>query len=154
MSKHTNLLSLIQTGYHTVEVTFDFALPAITRRYTYKTTDASLKEGDFVVVDTPSGGYKVAMVTEVHTHAKIDPDVSYHYKWIVCRVDDSFYKDTLEREEKARRLLLELERQKKRSEMLAQFESSLQDGPTRQIYDELKNLLDSPAKANPPLEHK
>lgn len=74
-------------------VTVQFA-GSNTQRYTYKTT-LSLKEGDFVVVDAPSG---LTVVTVVDPDVEVTESPKFDIKWIVSKVDVQGYKYYLGRE--------------------------------------------------------
>lgn len=59
-------------------------------RYTYKVLrSARVKAGDNVVVQIPSGAYRVGVVSEVHKTPQITGQEPYDFKWIVQKVDPS-----------------------------------------------------------------
>jgi hypothetical protein len=62
---------------------------AVSRGYTY-VTDLPLAAGDLVVVNA-SGTMKLATVIEVHDDVTIEPNSNISYKWVVARVDLSYY---------------------------------------------------------------
>lgn len=57
--------------------------------YTYKTNLPNVNEGDFVVVDAPSG---LTVVTVVDANVEVQPSPKYEIKWLVGRVDTPYYK--------------------------------------------------------------
>jgi len=95
----TNLIAALSTTLTTVGIQFKDAngLP-FGRTYTYK-TDLELKVGDEVVVDAPSTGLTVVVVSEVHTLADIDANAAYKYKWVVTKVDLDAHEERLAKED-------------------------------------------------------
>ena len=70
--------------------------------YNYMYEGVALQSNDHVVVDSPYGGYKVAVVASVTDDPVANSKAT---KWIVCKVDDTEYKERAQRQ--ARKLELE-----------------------------------------------
>ena len=85
-------LILAEEVPHFQFVTVQFA--SSPQHYTYK-TNLELKEGDFVVVNAPSG---LTVVTVTSLNVEVTPSHKYAIKWIVDVVDSSNYKSMLKLE--------------------------------------------------------
>lgn len=159
--KQKHILSLLQTGFTTVEVWIapkegnvgqpqpqqpwmDNHQPAVPGApaapmpptYTFKAslTD-NLVVGDYVVVITTIG-IQVGKIMRVDLTPQIDPDADMEYKWIVQKVDLTAHQAKLEQEAQFNAALLEIERQKKRDELQAQFVEQLgEDSAARKLFD-------------------
>jgi hypothetical protein len=97
-------------GIHTIGVNFRHDLrPELgyyhnpKKKYYYLSDDDSIKEGDTVIVDSPTTGYTCVVVVEVK-HNQQMPAAS---KWVVSKVDDTPHK--LRAERLARMALVERE---------------------------------------------
>lgn len=142
--KTKHLLSLIQTGYHTVEVTFDKAGNG--QRYTYK-SNIHVHPGDVVVVDTPRSGLTVAWVADVHVTPKIDSSAAFEYKWIVDRVDVEGYDAIMRREKQINTVIHDMERKAQRANVIDKIMSNYAEHPeVDKIREELDQLLDMGGK--------
>lgn len=148
--KHKHLLTLLQEGYTTIEVTFEAffrddkgAIQAHGKTYTYKAKmTENIQKGDAVVVDSPSSGLCVVHVVNVHKVPKIDLDAPWTYKWIVQKVDRSKYDATLEQEAKFAEVMLEIERARQRELLMEQFTANLPEGSeARRLFDEATSKL-------------
>jgi len=64
------------------------------QKYTYKNHDLTVKPGDYIVVNTPSGGMQVVKVAEVDLAKPKFP-----CKWIVTKVDLTTYQSLEDSEE-------------------------------------------------------
>lgn len=71
------------------------------KKYTYKTTDKSIKVGDLVVVqcEGESKNYGYAIVEVVETNVEIDFNTEISYKWIVNKVEAEKLELTIKAEE-------------------------------------------------------
>ena len=109
------LIALLQTGYTTVECTFDGGGQC----YTYKAPlSMGLEKGDLVVVPARSK-FQVVTVAEVHESPKIDVNKPFDYKWVGQKVDLSAYHDQTKREREAVEQISVAERRKAQDEALA-----------------------------------
>lgn len=108
----TALMTLVAGNCVTIHVRFkDHNGNAVGQAYTYKAPkDVKLEAGDEVVVDAPSTGLTVVVVTQVHKTAKIDLDAPFRYKWIVGKVDRKAYDDRLAKDDAITEKVEELQR--------------------------------------------
>lgn len=97
--KIANLIAALSTTLTTVGVQYkDANGQAFGKTYTYK-TDLELEVGDEVIVDAPSTGLTVVVVTRLDSIADINENASYAYKWVVGKVDLEAHNSRLEKEE-------------------------------------------------------
>jgi len=137
---HNHILSLLQTGFTTVGVTFEVNMDANfdptlrtrnqrVKEYTYKALESdNLQVGDLVVVDSPSEGMVIVRVTRVDSKPRIDLDVPFSYKWIVQKIDRTRYDNLLKQEADFKEALVEVERVKQREAVLKSFQEHLPEG--------------------------
>lgn len=148
-----HLMNLLQDHYTTIEVVFSGEHDAdeyephrpqmrksnaqsSQQTYTYKAPKSyALVVGDKVIVDSPSVGYTVVTVVNVHPMPRIDINAKYTYKWIVQKVDDSEYRAQMARELEFLDSLAEAERASAREKMVQEALSGLPDGTAgRQLF--------------------
>lgn len=101
--KLTHLITMLQTGYTTVEVRYHGKL-AGSQPYTYKAISNTLAMGDTVVVPVDYDGMevlKLAKVVRVHDAPQVDVSLPYALKWIVQKVDRTAYDEQVAREQAA-----------------------------------------------------
>jgi hypothetical protein len=85
-------------------------------RTTFKTLDPNIAVGDFVVVSTDTRhGMTVCKVVDVDVDVDFDSPV--HMGWIIERVDNARYEQTLKQETKAIQVVKSAELRKKRDEL-------------------------------------
>ncbi len=134
----THLITLLQKGYTTVQVTFVKNDQEYIKSYTYKVDEATAKTlapGDYVVVPVYSESeLKVAMVKKVDAEPEIDTAAPYALKWVVQKVDLERFDDQNRREAEAVELLKKGQRRRAQEEALA----TLLQGTSR---EELMTLL-------------
>jgi hypothetical protein len=114
MANVQHLITLLQEGYTTVEVTFSGS----SQRYTYK---APLSMGlaiDDKVVVPARDEFKVTTVREVHDAPEIDVSKPFDLKWVVQKVDTAAYDDQAKREAEAVRMIQVAERRKAQEDAL------------------------------------
>lgn len=100
---------------------------SVARVYTYKHRFTDLKKDELVVVQTPSGEYKVVIVVRVDDVPDLEPDTKIDYKWIVQRLDTSAYEAQLRHDATAIESVKHLQREHHRaSAKRALLESSPQ----------------------------
>ena len=103
--KASTILALLQKSTNTVDVQFKTHNgEAFGHKYTYK-TDLKLEAGDEVIINSPSSGLTVVVVSEVHGYADLDAASDIEYRWVVSKVSTDAY---FEREEKEAALVKEL----------------------------------------------
>lgn len=147
---HNHILSLLQTGFTTITVSFDIDLTyeedlvqrARNRNkkekgYTYKALISdNIKVGDLVVVDSPSNGLVIVTVTGVDLHPRIDLSAPFPYKWIVQKIDRARYDDLLHQEQEFNDALVEVERVKQRESVMKSFQEVLPEGSeARKLFE-------------------
>jgi hypothetical protein len=180
--KQKHVLSLLQTGYTTVNVYFADhkeqrpaaprgAAPApwasepaqawqqpqapAPRTYTYKTKDMDLKPGDRVIVESPQSntGLTIAVVHSIDPAPRIDVDADFDYKWIVQRVDMAPYNAILEAEAKFNDTLQEVERTHQREILLGKMTEHLPpNSQARTLFDAAVASFSAAFGAQPAIE--
>lgn len=139
------LMAMLTENLKTVAVQFkDYEGEATGGHYTYK-TDLELTVGDEVIVKSPSTGFTVAVVSEVHNFAELDETAEYEYKWVVQKVDAEGYKARLEEEDKVAKELAVIQGKAKRSKVIANLKTALGlgEGEESKELDELLTRLSS-----------
>lgn len=155
--KHNHLLSLLQTGFTTINISFDVEgdyndgaqrasnRNTKSRTYTYKAPiEDKLSAGDLVVVESPQKGLVIVQVENVDETARIDLDAPFPYKWIVQKIDRTRYDMYASHEESFRMALVEVERTKQREKVLADFKDSLP--PDSAAYKMLQETINQAVK--------
>ena len=147
---HNHILSLLQTGFTTIAVTFDFEADASTdpvlrarnrnnrvQEYTYKALESdNIQVGDFVVVDSPSNGFTIVQVVRVDAKPRIELNAPFSYKWIVQKVDRTRYEELLKQEQQFNDALVEVERVKQREAVMESFQEVLPEGTeARKLFE-------------------
>jgi len=118
---HNHVAALLQENFTTVGVTFYNSSTV----YTYKVkTPHTLVLGDHVVV-LASGYLKVAAVVKIDEQPQIDTDLDCNYQWIVQKVDKTEWEYLNEKESRFIEALKEVEKQKKRAEVIEDFKKHL-----------------------------
>lgn len=161
--KHNHLLSLLQVGFTTLNISFDIegdyedarqrASNRNTKRqtYTYKAPiDDNIKAGDLVVVESPQKGLVIVIVDSVDETPRIDLDAPFPYKWIVQKIDRTRYDTFAAQEENFRAALVEVERTKQREKVMKDFQESLP--PDSAAYKMFQDTIKS-ATALPQVGH-
>jgi hypothetical protein len=150
--KQSHIVSLLQTGYATVEVSYDFpngiltdntlCLPVnVGRFYTFKMLLNMAEAGDLIAVPHDKKGVTIVQVTKVHDTPQIDLDADYDYKWAVCKLDLSAYDKLITVEQKALGQLRIVEADKRRTEVLEGLKNVMGDGLTQLEYDVTKSVV-------------
>lgn len=109
------------------------------KNYNYMFDGVALEKGEHVVVDSPYGGYKVAVVVSVVA----DPlGTSKATKWIVCKVDDAEYKERTLRLQRKAELEKALKQSMEKAMAKMQFEQMTQymSEEDKALFEEYKNL--------------
>ena len=158
---HNHILSLLQTGFTTIAVSFEVGMNATddptlrarnrntrVKEYTYKALESdNLKVGDLVVVDSPSEGFTIVEVTRVDAKPRIELDAPFAYKWIVQKIDRSRYDNLLAQEAEFKEALVEVERVKQRETVMKSFQEVLPEG------SEARKLFETTIEAAKVLPH-
>lgn len=107
------LMTLVASNCVTVNVRFkDHQGNPVGQAYTYKVPkDLKVEVGDEVVVDAPSTGMTVVVVTNVHGTARIDIEAPFRYKWVVAKVDREAYDGLLAKDDAVSEKVEELQRE-------------------------------------------
>ena len=94
------LVNLLTPNMVTIEVQFKRDQGGLTaKEYKYKApVSMGIKVGDEVIVDSPSSGFVVTVVTKVDEIADIDYQGQSTYKWVVQKVDPTDYQARREKE--------------------------------------------------------
>lgn len=113
-------ISCVFTKYKSAKVDLrDYEDEDAETKYTYKTTDASIKVGDFVVVQNnakdANWGMKIVKVTAVDV--EVDLSNSTSYKWVVSKVDTDQFEANLAAEETLVSEVKKLEMKTKRKQL-------------------------------------
>lgn len=146
---HNHILSLMQTGFTTINVTFDNNLTDAdwsnrasnrnrqVKGYTYKAlVEDNIQPGDTVIVESPQEGLVLVTVMSVDATPKIDLSAAFPYKWIVQKVNRARYDELLRQEDEFKEALVEVEREKQRETVLRDFQERLPEGSkARQMFD-------------------
>jgi len=112
-------------------------------------TDLALKTDDLVLVETPSGEFKVVTVTQVNGISTYDR--SKANKWIVGKIDLEEYEKKKQQRLLAREIRIRLRDRKEEMEEITLFKLLAKDDPEMQKL--LKQLTDIEGKnATPTIE--
>lgn len=141
MNNIMSLLASVTKGVSVVGVRFkDANGVAMGKVYHYKTTDASVVEGDEVVVNSPFGGLQVVKVQSVQSAGDvIDATNGIDYKWIVQKVDLSDYLAKQEQDHKDQELIAKVQRRVQQQKALREIRDAL--GADGVDCPELEELL-------------
>lgn len=103
------------------------------KTYDYN-VDFEVCKGEFVVVDSPSNGY---VVVEVKVVKSISAAAT---KWVVCKVDDSQYRERLAKAKRATEIKGILDKKLKEMEEILKYELLAKDSSVAALIKELKSL--------------
>lgn len=115
---YTTAVMLVNPNIRAIHVIYEAEVEGKPKqqRYTYKSLDPELKEGDLVVVPTDTRhGYTVVKVVDVDV--EVDFDSNIQLKWIVGKVDLHQFELVLAEEGKAISAIKASEKRKKREEI-------------------------------------
>lgn len=130
------LIKALQADLVAVYVKFE----GTNRRYAYKAhPDMGVKEGDKVIVDTPSSGLKIVDVLEVK---KEMPQIST-LKWVVQKVNTADYEARVSAEESVREKLQAMAEAKEQELLLEQAKQEL--GIESDVIESMKQALVNPS---------
>lgn len=143
--KANHLISLLQSGFTTIKVTFNSSGSG--QQYTYKAKlEDNIQVGDYVVVARDDLTLTVGYVAGVDDFADIDTSVDFNYKWIVQKVDIAGYRQQLEVEQRFKKHLQTLQRQQVRTNSLAAFANQFAEGSAER--EELDALINGTVTIN------
>ena len=108
-----------------------------TKRYTY-VTDLEVAVGDWLVV-LVSGKPKVVLVEEVDDDLLIEPNDTTAYKWIVAKVDLSYYQKLINRNEEITYIVASAYKKNLRQ----QFQGLLLAGTDSKVQERLQSLIEN-----------
>ncbi|QDP52315.1 MAG: hypothetical protein Unbinned4162contig1001_15 [Prokaryotic dsDNA virus sp.] len=140
MNVITQLMATMSDKLTTVKVKFkDACGQPIGKNYTY-CTDLDLNEGDEVVVDAPSTGMTVVVVTQVDKLPQLDPNARFNYKWIVSKVDVEAHDKRQEKYNEIAEQFQEIQAKAQKAKMINQLKVDLGYGAEDEC-PELDSLL-------------
>lgn len=124
---YSTAVMLINTNIRAIKVTYELDTDKLRQqRYTYKTLDASIKVGDYVIVPTETRhNMTVCRVEEVDVD--VDFEDSTEIKWIVDRVNKGDHDNILKEESKWIEALKQSEKRRKREEIKKSMLEMYQD---------------------------
>lgn len=91
------ILASENTAFKFVKVAFSDYPTNNSKLHTYKTT-LEVEEGDSVIVNTPSEGFKVVKVHEVLDITEVEQNPGFSYKWVVDRINVKNYEKCVDAE--------------------------------------------------------
>lgn len=143
--KMDQIINQFNLNYSIVKVTFNqnYNPDVFEKLYTYKCAVEGVKEGDFVVVDTPNEGFRVVKVVSIIENSYENAiQANKASKFIVDKVDMTKYNESKELKEKRRWILNQLAERKKVLEELAVFEAmALKDDQSKELLEQLKGTV-------------
>lgn len=131
MSQEINLLLTENENFRFAEVVFNDNIDA--KKYSYKTIDTTLEEGDLLVVDA-NGTFKVVMFVGYSDGIK-ELASNIYYKWVVQKVDRTHFDKCIEVEKALEATL----HQTKRKKLVKESSAELADAVVLKAYKNLKN---------------
>lgn len=132
------MVSLLQEDIITLTVAFD---GNVSRQYTYKTRDTSIKEEDFVIVNPggKEGKYSVGQVMVVHETPQIEPESGLRYHWVVGKLNTREYDMLVQNDERAYEMLVNAEKHVARKKLMDLYTESLQLNDASELQKLLGN---------------
>ena len=132
------MVSLLQEDIITLAVAFD---GNVSRQYTYKTRDSSIKEEDFVIVNPggKEGKYSIGQVMVVHETPQIDPESGLRYHWVVGKLNTMAYDMLVQNDERAYEMLVNAEKHVARKKLMDLYTESLQLSDASELQKLLGN---------------
>jgi len=119
----------------TVQVTFDNDyIEGLSKLYTYKAKKDLVQAGDFALVMTSKGQFKVVKVAHIDDTPNIDPYASFEYQWLVNKLDLSIHSSCLEAEEE----LMNWLRKSERSLLVKKVQDELKESMTPEAIEATK----------------
>ena len=151
-------LNYLQTDYTTVKAIFikdlaifDIQHQSLTsilaeqkqdafREYSYKADSRlNLVKGDLAIVHA-NNGLAIVQISHVDETPHIDPNVSFHYKWVIDKIDLDGFKARLDEEENLKQLIAKLNHVEQQKQLIERIEiASQKDSELAQLWQQLKN---------------
>ena len=115
---YTSAVMLINENIRAIHVTYEPEEEGRTpkQRYTFKTMDKTIKEGDMVVIPTDTR-HNMTVAKVVDTDVEVDFESSIQLKWLIGKVDEAPYQTILDKENEWVTLLKQSEKRRKREEI-------------------------------------
>lgn len=114
---YSTAVFLINDNAKAVKVTYEVDAPnSPAKRTVFKTFDASLKDGDFVIVPTDTR-HKLTVAKVVEVDVDINFDANTQIEWLVGKVDLKAFEEVLAQEAEAITQIKSAELRKKREEL-------------------------------------
>lgn len=137
--KTANIIALMVKGLISVSVQYkDHEGNPVGKVYNYLSTDASIVEGNNVIVDAPSTGMTAVVVTKVSRVVDLKDNINY--KWVVQKVDASEHDARLEGLAKAEEEFAVLEASARQRNLLAELAETLGDGAAEKLENLIKGI--------------
>jgi len=95
------------------------------KSYNYIATQDNIKEGDFLVVDTPSSGYTIVKVVDVSEYK----ETTKANKYVVDKIDVEAYQNRLQREKDLKLLKAKLDKKVSERQSITIYEKFADDDP-------------------------
>ena len=116
---YTTAIFLINKNVRAVMCNYEPDAPGKTAMFTmFKTLDATIREGDFVIVPTNTR-HNMTVSKVMETDVDVDFDSGALVGWIISKIDRSTYEVTLSQEGDAITVIKSAEKTKKRNELAA-----------------------------------
>lgn len=150
MNKH--LKELLMENYQTLGITFNNKLGVDSTDYKVYTFKAIISHtfalGDKVVVSGGDGvAMKVGTVEELHETPQIDFDAVFSYSWVIDTISLELYNEQVAFDANFDSTMVEVERAKKRQELLDQYNDGLPaNSKAKAMLDKLVGSLKSIGK--------
>ena len=125
--------------------------PTSDKQYSYKTTDATIFAGDYVVLDTPYSGITVAQVDQVGTPKELGISNQFlgKCKWIVQKVHFTEYLQNKVNEEQVQKDLLKSIEAKRAQDVLEYARQTFGAGVNTTLDSYASSLSNAPVLEAP-----
>lgn len=137
--KTANVIALLVKNLVAVTVQYkDHEGQPIGKHYTYLSTDESIVEGDNVIVDAPSTGMTVVVVTKVSRAVDLKDHIDY--KWVVQKVDASEHDERLAKLKEAEEEFAVLEATARQRSLITELCETLGDDAAAKLEKMLEAI--------------
>lgn len=113
---NSKIVFLVNDAARAVRAQYEDGTAQAVKSHTFKTLDATLKVGDFAVVQSGTRwGYTVVKITEINVD--VDFDSNIELKWLVAKVDLAAFERIVEMENAAIAVVQSAELRRKKAEL-------------------------------------